>query len=129
MINVKLKHGFCFRADQVSSVFEPEKKLEEGFIVQPVTVGNMIKSRLLIDFNFQKATVDRHSFEQVWFFNNVLCFLVNDSFQFEDALMYIVYLFFIIIIIFYFLFHYLLFFDFFLCIYLLIYLFILGEWF
>lgn len=33
-----LAFKFCCRAGQDSSVFEPEKKVEEGFIVQPVTV-------------------------------------------------------------------------------------------
>lgn len=33
-----LAFEFCCRVGQDSSVFEPEKKVEEGFNVQPVTV-------------------------------------------------------------------------------------------
>lgn len=56
-----------------------KKKKEDGFIVEPVTVCiNMIKSRLIIDFNFHKAAGDLDSFEQVWCFNQVLCFLAGD---------------------------------------------------
>ncbi|CAF94185.1 unnamed protein product [Tetraodon nigroviridis] len=54
-----------------------KRKMEEGFIVEPVVICvNMIKSRLLIDFNFQKAAGDLDSFIQVWGFNNVLCQVV-----------------------------------------------------
>ncbi|CAF94462.1 unnamed protein product [Tetraodon nigroviridis] len=64
-----------------------KKKIEEGFIVEPVVICiNMIKSRLLINFNFQKAAGDLDSFIQVWGFNNVLCQVVNNSLQFGDAL-------------------------------------------
>ncbi|CAF89551.1 unnamed protein product, partial [Tetraodon nigroviridis] len=42
-----------------------KRKMEEGFIVEPVVFcTNMIKSRLLIDFNFQKTAGDLHSFIQ-----------------------------------------------------------------
>lgn len=64
------------------------KTIKESFIVEPVTVFiNMIMSRLLIDFNFQKVTVNLDSFEQVLCFNHVLCLLVYDSLQLGDALM------------------------------------------
>lgn len=43
-----------------------KKKVEEDFIVEPVTVlVNMIKYRLLVDLNFLKATKDLDYFEQV----------------------------------------------------------------
>ena len=68
--------------------FGRRRKVEDGFIVDPVTVcQNMIKSRLLIDFNFHKAGGDLDSFQQVWGFNQVFCSIAGNILQFEDVLM------------------------------------------
>ena len=68
--------------------FSRRRKVEDGFIVEPVTVCcNMIKSRLLIDFNYYKAAGDLDSFQQVWGFKQVLCSVAEDTLQYGDVLM------------------------------------------
>ena len=53
--------------------FSRRRKVKDGFIVEPVTVCiNMMKSRLLVDFNNYKAAGNLDSFQQVWCFNQVL---------------------------------------------------------
>ncbi|KAK0155420.1 hypothetical protein N1851_002222 [Merluccius polli] len=45
--------------------FSRRRKVEDGFIVEPVTVCiNMMKSRLIIDFNYYKAAGDLGPYSQ-----------------------------------------------------------------
>ena len=80
--------NFVLGQAKMAVYFSRRRKVEDGFIVEPVTVCiNMMKSRLLIDFNYFKAAGDLDSFQQAWCFNQVLCSGENHTLQFGDVLM------------------------------------------
>lgn len=80
--------NFVLGQAKMAVYFSRRRKVEDGFIVEPVTVCiNMMKSRLLIDFNYFKAAGDLDSFQQVWCFNQALCSVENHTLQFGDVLM------------------------------------------
>ena len=71
--------NFVVGQAKVAVYVSRRKKVEEDFTVEPVIVCvNIMKSRILIHFNFQKATVDLDSFEPVWCLSHVFCFLLFD---------------------------------------------------
>lgn len=51
-----------------------KRKVEEDLHIEPVPVcTGLIKSRLLIDFNFYRTTGDLDSFKDLWCWQNALC--------------------------------------------------------
>lgn len=65
-----------------------KRKVTEGLNVGVVPVFvSMVKSRLLLEFNFYKTASDLHTFSQVWGYRGAICSVVEGQLVFGQVLM------------------------------------------
>ncbi|KAL3975157.1 hypothetical protein ACER0C_023783 [Sarotherodon galilaeus] len=80
----RILHGIAKMAVYMSR----KRKVTEGLNVGVVPVFvNMVKSRLLLEFNFYKTALDLHTFSQVWGYRGAICSVVEGHLVFGQVLM------------------------------------------
>lgn len=79
--------NFVLGTSKMAIYMSRKRKVEEDRVIEPkMLIINMMKARLLIDFNFYKANNDLLSFQQLWCFNNILCSVKEGTLVFSDWL-------------------------------------------